>query len=387
MLQWPLLPPCPRRPLSNSNSTSKPVDAPVKTSRPGGAATLADVAREAGVSKMAASAALNGNRGSSRVSAETRERVMAAVARLRYRPNANARALTHRRTDAIGFVTNLMGRAPNAYCVEVFDGVVQGAAAAGQTACVFTIGHWDEAPTRLPALCDGRVDGLIVLAPRLEDDGQAWLPRHTPMVSVHASRDWRVGGVNVESDDEAGAREMVRRMLALGHRRILHVGGPAGYPGADQRVEGYLRAHAEAGVTPPPGHVVRTSFSADGGREAMDAWLQRHRGRRLPDAVLGGTDDIALGCMEVLSGRGLEIPADISVTGFDYTMPARALRMAAVRQPLHEMGRQAVEALMHLIEATRRGVPYAGPANIVLPPEVVPGRTLAAPRRAPLLVD
>jgi len=369
-----------------SKSSPKPADPLLKARRPGGVPTLADVAREAGVSKMAASAALNGNQGSSRVSAETRERVMAAVARLRYRPNANARALTYRRTHAIGFVTNLMGKVPNPYCMEVFGGVVQGAVAAGQTAAVFSLGSWDEAPTCIHTLCDGRVDGLVVLAPRLEDDGQAWLPEHTPMVSVHASRDWRVGGVNVESDDEAGAYKMVRQMLALGHRRILHVGGPAGYPGADQRVDGYLKAHADAGVTPPADHVVRAAFSVEGGVEAMEAWLQRHRGQLLPEVVFGGTDDIAVGCMEVLVSRGLNIPRDISIAGFDHTLLARSLHMAAVRQPLHEMGQQAVEVLMQLIEATRQGEPYVGPSNIVLPSETVPGRTLTEPRRAALIV-
>lgn len=360
---------------------------PLSARRPHGkVATLLDVARAAGVSKMAASAALNGNQGSARVSIETRERVMAAAKKLCYRPNATARALTYRRTDAIGFVTTLMGRQPNPYCMEVLDGVVQGAGAADQSTVVFTLGSWDEAPTRIPALCDGRVDGLIVLAPRLEDDGQRWLPEHTPMVSVHASRDWCVGGVNVESAEEEGAYEMVRRMLALGHRRILHVGGPAGYPGADQRFDGYLRAHVAAGVTPLPNHVVRASFSAEGGREAMEAWLLRHRGQLLPEALFAGTDDIAVGCMEVLAARGMSVPRDISVVSFDHTVLARTLQMAAVRQPLHEMGYRAVEVLMQLIMATRGGDPYTGPSNLVLPTEPQMGRTLAEPRHEPLLV-
>lgn len=369
--------------LSDSTPTSAE---PLQKARRRSAPTLADVAREAGVSKMAASSALSGGSSSARVSPETRERVMAVAERLRYRPNANARALTYQRTNAIGFVTNLMGEEPNLYFLEVFGGVVQGAVAAQQTTSVFTLGDWDEAPTRIPAMCDGRVDGLIVLAPRLEDDGQSWLPEHTPMVSVHASRDWRAGGVNFESDDEAGAYEMVRQMLALGHRRILHVGGPAGFPGADRRVAGYLRAHAEAGVEPPIDHMVRTSFNAEGGSEAMRDWLQRHRGQPLPDAVFGGSDAIAVGCMETLLARGLSIPRDISVVGFDHTLLARTLHMAAVRQPLREMGQQAVGVLMQLIDGIRRGVPYGGPCNVVLPATAVPGRTLADPRRTPLLV-
>lgn len=311
---------------------------------------------------------------------------MAAAERLKYRPNASALALNYRRTGTIGLITTLLGKEPNAYFMEVFGGVVEGARAAGQTTAIFTLSSWDEAPARIPALCDGRVDGLVVLAPRLEDDGNDWLPEHTPMVSVHASGNWRPGGVNFECDDEVGAYEMVRRMLSLGHRRILHMGGPAGYPSADRRLEGYLRAHAEIGLPPPLDHVLRVAYDIEGASQEMQAWLQRHRGQPLPEAVFAGSDDIAVGCMETLAARGLQVPRDISVTSFDYTLPARTLHMAAVRQPLHEMGQQSVEVLMNLIEASRQGQRYTGAPNVVLLPEVVAGRTLAEPRRIPLLI-
>jgi LacI family transcriptional regulator len=333
------------------------------------------------VSEMAASSALNGGRrGSARVSAETRERVLAAAQRLRYQPNATARALASQRTNAIGCVADCLGDEPNLYFLEVFSGVIQGAAAAGQTAAVFTLGSWGEAPTRIPAICDGRVDGLILLAPRLRGDHLPWWPQHTPLVSVHA--DPLVDGMlNIESDDEAGAFAMVRHLLALGHRRILHVGGPAGMAGAERRVEGYLRAHAQAGVTPAPDHVVRSPLSVEGGREAMRAWLRRHRGDALPDAVFGCNDAIAFGCIEALRAQGLRVPDDISVVGYDHNLMARAVQMATVRQPLHEMGRRAVEVLLQRIEALRLGEPVDGPFNIVLPTVIVPGATLAEPRR------
>jgi len=335
---------------------------------------------------MAASSALNGGRRSSaRVSAETRERVLAAALRLRYRPNATARALASQRTNAVGFVANFTGEEPNLYFLEVFSGVIQGANAAGQTTAVFTLGDWDEAADRIPALCDGRVDGLILLGPRLPQDASAWLPQHTPMVSVHADRSVS-GVVNIESDDEGGSYEMVRQLLAIGHRRILHIGGPPELTGANRRVEGYLRAHAEAGLKPKAGDVVRAPFTTDGGREAMERWLQRHRGRPLPDAVFGGNDAIALGCIDVLRARGLSVPEDVSVIGYDHTLMARSAHVATVRQPLHELGRRAVEVLIQLIEARRRDEPYPGPFNIVLPAQIVPGATLAEPRKTKLLI-
>jgi len=369
--------------------TSKPKQPPAsppKTRRGGNAPTLVDVARAAGVSEMAASSALNGGRrGSARVSAETRERVLAAAQRLRYRPNATARALASQRTNAIGFVANFLGEEPNLYFLEVFSGVIQGAAMAGQTAAVFTLGNWADAAVRIPAFCDGRVDGLILLGPRLQGDPLPWWPQHTPLVSVHA--DPLVSGmVNIESDDEAGACEMVRRLIALGHRRILHVGGPAGMAGADRRIEGYLRAHAEAGLAPAAGHVVRAELSVDGGREALQAWLGGRRGRVLPDAVFGCNDAIAIGCVETLRARGIRVPDDVSVVGYDHNLMARAVQLATVRQPLHEMGRLAVEVLVQRIDALRQGEPYAGPANIVLPTELIPGTTLAGARRSRLTI-
>ncbi len=364
-----------------------PSDAPPRsTRRRSDAPTLADVARAAGVSDMAASSALNGGRrGSARVSAETRERVLAAAERLQYRPNATARALASQRTNAIGFVANFQGDEPNLYVLEVFSGVIQGATAAGQTPVVFTLSDWQEAHVRLPALCDGRVDGLVLLGPRLPPDSAAWLPQHTPMVSIHA--DHPLAGVaNLETDDEAGAHDMVRELLARGHRRILHIGGPQAYAGANRRVDGYLRAHAEAGVKPAAGHVIRAPLSIEGGREAMQTWLERHRGRQLPDAVFGGNDAIAFGCIEALRARGLRIPEDVSVVGYDHTLMARSVQMATMRQPLHEMGRRAVELLLARIEAIRQQAPLPDAANLVLPTAIVPGVTLGPARSARVLV-
>jgi DNA-binding LacI/PurR family transcriptional regulator len=343
------------------------------------------VGREAGVSMMAASAALNWGRSSVHISAETRERVLAAAERLRYRPNATARALAHQRTNAIGFVTPFLGQEPNLYFLEIFSGFVRAAAAARQTIVVFTLADWAEGPQRIPTFCDGRVDGLILLAPRLPNAPTPWLPEHTPLVSVHAQRPL-AGVVNLQCDDEAGAFEMVSHLLALGHRRILHIAGRADLAGAESRVQGYRRAHAAAGVKPAPGHLVRAPFTVEGGREAMQRWLDGHQGKPLPDVVFAGNDGIAHGCMDVLQTHGLRVPADISVVGFDDILLARASRMATVHQPLDELGVRAVDVLMQHIEARRGGQAYQGPMEIVLPTGMVFGATLGPPRGGRLLV-
>lgn len=356
-----------------------------KVRRRGDAATLADVGREAGVSEMAVSAVLNGARTSARISAETRARVLAAAERLRYRPNLAARALAHRRMNTIGVVTHLVGDEPNLYFLEVFSGIMRGATAAGQSVTTFTLDGWHEAAQRIPSFCDGRIDGLIVLAPMLADDVSSWLPEHTPVVSVHTNQ--RLAGVvNLETDEEAGAFAIVQHMIELGHRRILHVGGPPGTLGAERRMAGYLRAHAAAGLQPPADHIVRSAFDAEAGRSALRGWLRRHVGEPMPDAVFGANDAVALGCVEVLQERGLRVPGDVSVVGFDDTLLARTARLATVRQPLRELGRQAVQVLLGCIDARRRDDAYVGPQNIVLPVEVILGASLAPRRDAALVV-
>jgi LacI family transcriptional regulator len=371
--------------MKEQKSGKQGMTPPVKIRRPGEAATLADVGREAGVSQMAVSVVLNGAKTSARISAETRARVLAAAERLRYRPNMTARALTHRRMNTIGVVTHLLGDEPNLYFLEVFSGIMRAATAAGQSSTTFALDGWHEAAQRIPSFCDGRIDGLIVLAPELSDDASSWLPDHTPVVSVHANQPL-AGVVNIESDEEGGAFAIVQQMLQLGHRRILHLAGPSETLGAQRRLVGYLRAYAAARLKPPAGHVVHCEFDAEAGRSALEGWLGQHIGQRMPDAVFGANDAIALGCVELLQERGVRVPVDVSVVGFDNTLMARAVRLATVRQPLRELGQRAVQILLDCIEARRKDGVYDGERNIVLPVDVVPGTSLAAPRSTELLV-
>jgi LacI family transcriptional regulator len=349
------------------------------------AATLADVGREAGVSAMTASAVLNGARTTTKASEQTRSRVIEAAERLGYRPDETARALAYRRMNTVGVAATLLGREPNLYFLEIFNGILQGAAAAGQNATVFTLGGWDDAASRISRFCDGRIDGLILIAPMLDSDASASLPLHTPIVSIHANR--QITGVaNLESDERDGAFQAVSRLIALGHRRILHLAGPAGSTGADRRIEGFLQAHAAAGLDVLPEHVVRGAYTFEAGRHATESWLDRHRGGELPQAVFAASDAIAMGCMDALRARGYHVPADVCVVGFDDTLLARTSNLATVRQPLQQMGQQALELLMARIGSKHETTSPAEPGNIVLPTEIVEGATLDAARTAPIAI-
>lgn len=342
-------------------------------------ATLADVAREAGVSVMAASVVLNGAKSATRTSVETRARVIAAAERLQYRANATARALANGRANAIGVVASHWKEEANLYFMEVFGGVIDIATATQQTTSVFMLRGWHEAQQRIPEVCDGRIDGLILVAPNLQSDASSWMPRHIPCVSLHS--DSAIASVvNLEPDEEVGSFEAVSHMLAIGHRKILHIGGPAGALGAERRLAGYRRAHAAAGVEVPSGHVVHSPYNADGGRDAMLAWLGRHPQGPMPEAVFCANDAIALGCIRALSMQGLRVPRDVSVVGFDDICFARAAGLTTVRQPLHALGRRAMEVLMEQIALKRDGSQWQGPDNIVLPTEFVERATLKPAR-------
>lgn len=322
----------------------------------------------AGVSAMAASAVLNGARTSSRISDETRRRILKAAAQLDYRPNAAARALANRRMQTIGVAAVFSGGEINHYFLELFNGIMAAAAARDQNTTVFSLHNWGPDASRLRTMCDGRIDGLILVAPTFSPKENV-LPTHTPFVSIHANSQLE-DVINIESDEERGAYEMVRMLVSQGHQRIMHVVGPEGMTGAQRRVRGYRRALATEHIPVRADLLISAgSYSVEGGRDALRQWLRQHPGARLPQAIFGASDSIAVGVMEALAEAGLRVPDDVSVAGFDDTLAARISvpQLTSVHQPLRTMGARAVELLLGRIE---RQVAADAPP-IVFPVEVV----------------
>jgi LacI family transcriptional regulator len=351
------------------------------------AATLSDVGREAGVSAMAASAVLNGARTSSRIAPETRERIILAATKLQYRPNAAARALANRRMNTIGVAAVIEGGELNPYFLEVFNGILEMAARREQNTTVFTLHDWRRDAARLPGLCDGRIDGLILIAPTLTAEAAKVLPGHTPFVALHANVALP-NVINVETDEECGSYEMVRHLVAQGHRRILHVSGDAGLVGAERRLRGYKRALTAGHIKVDNSLIIPASFSSESGRTAMRAWLKRHAGEPLPHAVFCVSDGVAIGCMEALAEVGLRVPDDISVAGFDDTLAARTTvpQLTTVRQPLRAMGNRAVDALLSCIQRQNdQSLPMVE-NPIVFPVDLVPRASVGAPPAVARLV-
>ncbi|MFT3783909.1 MAG: LacI family DNA-binding transcriptional regulator [Nibricoccus sp.] len=351
------------------------------------AATLSDVGREAGVSAMAASAVLNGARTSSRIAPETRERILEAAARLQYRPNAAARALANRRMHTLGLAAVIEGGELNPYFLEVFNGVLEAAARREQNTTVFTLHDWRRDAARLSGWCDGRIDGMILIAPTMSAETGKLLPAHTPFVAIHANIALP-NVVNIETDEERGAYEMVRHLIALGHRRILHVAGDEGLVGAERRLRGYRRALTSAHIRIENTLIIPASFTGESGRNAMRAWLKRHAGEALPHAVFCVSDGVAIGCMEALAEVGLRVPDDISVAGFDDTLAARTTvpQLTTVRQPLRAMGNRAVEVMLTCIQRQSEQELPPPTSPIVFPVDLVPRASVGAPPAVKRLV-
>jgi LacI family transcriptional regulator len=316
------------------------------------AATLADVGRAAGVSAMAASAALNETRTSARISTLTKAKIVKVAEQLGYRPNIAARALVKRRMNTIGVSVAWEGEELNNYFVEIFTGIIEAATRHAQNTTVFTFHNWGDDMEKVRAVCDGRIDGMVMVAPVFTHEAAAMLPHHIPFVALHANTEAE-GIINIESDEERGACEMVESLIALGHRRIMHVSGARGLVGAERRIRGYKRALENAGIAPDPDMLVVSNFTAYEGHRSMIGWLDSHIGRPLPEAIFCANDAIAMGCLEALASEGYRVPDDVSICGFDDTLSARTTvpQLATVRQPLRAMGSRAVEVLMRRIDA------------------------------------
>lgn len=347
-----------------------------KKAKPVRAATLADVGRAAGVSAMAASAVLNNARTSSRISPATRELILEAAAKLAYRPNAAARALANRRMNTLGVAAVIEGGELNHYFLEVFNGILEAAARHEQNTTVFALHDWGRDTARLHSLCDGRIDGLILVAPTYEPD-KVGLPGHTPFVALHANCPLPKV-INVESDEESGAAELIAYLVSRGHRRIMHLSGPAGLLGTERRIRGYRRALEKARLPFDPALLVPAGFDASRGRDAMRAWLQKHAGAPLPEAVFCANDGAAAGCIEALAEAGLRVPLDVSVVGFDDSLVARMAvpQLTTMRQPLRSMGGRAVEILLEKIAP---GTAKAAAKSVIFPTELITRASVAAP--------
>jgi len=339
-------------------------------------ASITEVARLAGVSTATASRVVSA--ADYPVSAATRERVLEAARTLDYVPNALARGRLRSRVPVVAVIVHDI---TDPYFAEVVRGVEDGAASAGYLVITCSSDRDAERERSYVRLLRSiRAAAVVFAGSGLDAPIQnEEMDRHLAAMQadgaavVHLSPYAR-GRPDVGIDNQAGIAAMVGALVALGHRRIAFLAGPTSLYVARERLAGYRRGLAEAGLAFDERLVVSGAFDADGGALAVDTLLAA--GAPF-SAVCCANDLLALGALRRLAERGIGVPGDVSVAGFD-DIPTAALTapsLSTVRLPLRELGRRGFE------HADRR---LAGddPPGRVLPTEVVLRNSTAAPRAA-----
>jgi LacI family transcriptional regulator len=307
--------------------------------------TIRDVAELAGVSIATVSRVANGR---ADVASETRRAVEQVIREQGYRGGRRVRTTP---TGLIGIAIPLV---QPAYFAEILSGATEALYEHGMRPVLCQTRHSHEREMSLvERLADGETDGAIIVLPEESAAELRALATHGfryVVVDPHAA----VGdGVAVvAAAHSSGAMQATTHLLELGHRRIGAITGPAGWTATEERLRGYHAALAGAGLLPDPDLVVHADFQTDGGRAAALDLLGRPDP---PTAVFAFNDSMAIGVLQAASDRGLRVPADLSVVGFDDTTEATIAvpALTTVRQPLAELGRTAVSLLLRQLHNRR----------------------------------
>ncbi len=312
--------------------------------------TIRQVAEQAGVSIATVSRVVNGH---SDVSSQTREAVTRVLRERGYPGSPRAR---HGREDRPG--TGRVGVTMPLVHPGYFASILAGAAEALYEHDMRVV----LCPTRhsrarevslLDRLAHGETDGAILVLPEETSEELSALAGHGfRFVVVDPLRELAVGIPVVSSANSSGATQATRHLLELGHRRIGVISGPQGWAASEERLRGHHGALAGAGVLPDPALVRYSNFRSDGGLAAAGSLLDAPEP---PTAIFAFNDSMAIGALQAARARGLRLPGDLSVVGFDDTSESLIVTPAltTVRQPLAELGRTAVSILLRQLENRR----------------------------------
>jgi LacI family transcriptional regulator len=317
-----------------------------KNSRRGGSGvTIHDVARHAGVSPMTVSRVINTE---SNVRETTRAKVAAAIKTLHYAPNMAARSLAGAETVRIGL---LYSNPSAAYLSELLLGSLAQSSLSG---CQLVVEQCDETSVdAIARLAAGGVRG-VVLPPPLCDDAaalEAVAKAGIAAVLVASGRPHPAFSA-VSIDDFEAARAMTRHLLGLGHRRIAFINGHPNQTASGQRFRGFIEGMTEAGLSVATHQVAQGYFTYRSGLAAAEKLLD---GNFHPTAIFASNDDMAAAAMAVAHRRGLDVPGDLMVAGFDDTALATAVwpSLTTVRQPISNMARDAILLLLAQVRGAR----------------------------------
>lgn len=318
-------------------------------------ATLADVARLAGVSPATASKVLNGRND---VAAETRDRVLGVIAEVGYRPT------TARQQPPRKALVTVVDFVESRYSGTVLQGILQ-AASAAQTALLLRLPPGESVTASRAAarawVAEEKASGAVGLIELAVSVPEAVLlaaeDLELPVVTIDPIDTTDSRAVSIGSTNWAGGRSATEHLIKLGHRQIAWVGGPPGSAPSIERFHGYQAALDSAGITPDRTLIRHDAFSVEAGLQHGRDLLARDQP---PTAVVAGNDEIAVGVLSAAKELDLTVPGELSVTGFDDTPQTEwtTPRLTSVRQPLAGMGRMAVETVLGMADGIKPASPH-----------------------------
>jgi DNA-binding LacI/PurR family transcriptional regulator len=331
------------------------------------ARTLDELAALSGVSRATVSRVINGGQ----VSDATRRKVTEVIERTKFRPNAAARTLASGRSGVVGVVIHVSPHQlfQDPYFASLLQGIAD-ALAEHATGMMLWLGNRSKEQTLDQILWMGLLDGAVVTADHLQDpivDGL--LASELPTVLIGHRRADRTASY-VDVDNRAAADLITTHLVQLGRRRIGHVSGPPGTVAGEDRTAGWRDAMARADLAAGD-LLVEGDFHESSGRAAALELLDRD-----VDAIFCANDAMAAGALETIRARGLSVPDDVALAGFDDLEFATRLDppLTTIRQGVQEQGAEAARMLLHLLRDKA-----GGPRRIILPTElVVRGSTVGA---------
>lgn len=336
--------------------------------------TIRDVARHAGVSHQTVSRVINGHES---VKEATRQRVFESIRALEYVPSPMARGLIGNRTHSLGMVTADIS---DNFFAQAVAGAELEARRRGYYLIVASVEeeNRDDGRGYLRLMLERRVEGLILARPSSPVTSEQVLPTLSAGIPFVAIGSRVPGHAFVDVDNEGGALAATRHLVEKGHRAIATITGPLDWPSARSRLAGYREALHAAGLREDPARVAHSrGWGLEAGQEAAASLLARGTDFT---ALFVHSDLSALGAVRELRARGLRVPEDVSVVGFD-DIPVAAFfdpPLTTVRQPMREVG---VIAARLVLDAVSTGDASDGQGReIVMPAELVERGTVAPPR-------
>ncbi|KUO58587.1 MAG: hypothetical protein APF84_15550 [Gracilibacter sp. BRH_c7a] len=307
--------------------------------------TIKDVAKHANVSITTVSRVLNQTEHS--VNSETRERVLNAIKELRFYPNAMARGLHLNKTKTIGLIVQDIS---NPYYPSIVRGVEDAAQELGYTVILANAYRSRERTTKyLNVLREKRVDGIIFTGGgAVKDAAEDNFFERNPVSTVVIGKSFNAKIPSVQVNNVQASREACEHLIRQGHRQIVTVTGPEDSTTAIDRLEGYRQALMANGIDYREELVLRCNFEFDEGYKAVEKFLDVSNDKAT--AVFAQNDMMAIGIMKALQEKGLKVPENVAVIGFDNIPLASFVTpmLSTVAVPIYELGRTAMRIMSDL---------------------------------------